>query len=82
MKIRPLNKKQKIYLARHNLNKKFNKQAKIFQENPSYPSLHTELLEPESERIYSFRVDRKYRVLFIFIKVDEIEIVDISDHYQ
>ncbi len=82
MKIKPLNKKQKGYLTRHQLNKKFKKQAKIFQENPRYPSLNTELLEPESARIYSFRIDRKYRVVFVFINADEIEIIDINDHYQ
>ncbi len=82
MKIKPLNKKQKDYLTRHQLNKKFSKQAKFFQDNPRYPSLNTELLEPESERVYSFRIDRKYRTLFIFLTSEEIEIIDINVHYQ
>lgn len=81
MRIKPLSKRLKIYLASHQLNKKFKKQIKIFQQNPNHPSLHTELLEPKSERVYSFRIDRKYRALFIIIN-SEIDIVGINDHYQ
>lgn len=81
MQIKPLNDRLKLYLVKHQLEKKFIKQIKIFQENPSYPSLHTELLEPKLEGIYSFRIDKKYRVLFIVIN-SEIEIIDINDHYQ
>lgn len=82
MQIKPLKAKFKRYLVAHQLEKKFNKQVALFQQDPSYPSLKTELLKPQSERIYSFRIDRKYRVIFIFISPDEIEIIDINDHYQ
>ena len=81
MKIKPLSDSLKLYLVKHRLEKKFIKQIKFFQQNPSYPSLHTELLEPRSEGVYSFRIDRKYRVLFI-ITNSEVEIVDINDHYH
>lgn len=81
MQIKPLSRRLKLYLAKHQLNRKFNKQIKIFQENSRHPSLHTELLEPKSEGVYSFRIDRKYRVLFI-IANSESEIVDINDHYE
>ncbi|MBI2029680.1 hypothetical protein HYT02_04645 [Candidatus Gottesmanbacteria bacterium] len=63
------------------LRKKFDKQIKIFQQNSRHPSLHTELLIPKSDGIYSFRIDKKYRSLFIIINF-EAEIVDINDHYQ
>lgn len=81
MRIKPLSRKLRIYIARHQLNKKFKKQIKIFQQNPNHPSLHTELLEPKSERVYSFRIDRKYRALFIIIN-SEVDVVDINDHYR
>lgn len=81
MQIKPLSDKFKLYLVSHQLEKKFIKQVRIFEQNPRHPSLNTELLEPKSEGVYSFRIDRKYRVLFI-ITNQEIEIVDITDHYQ
>lgn len=69
------------YLAKHNLKKKFDKQVKLLEENPRHPSLNTERLEPKHLKIYSFRVDRKYRAIFI-INSEEVEIVDINDHYH
>lgn len=81
MQIKPLSNRLKLYIVKHQLNKKFSKQITIFQHNPRHPSLHTELLEPRSEGVYSFRIDRKYRALFIII-ASEIEIIDINDHYQ
>ena len=64
------------------LGKKFNKQLKIFIKDPRYPSLHTELLEPKEYGIYSFRIDQKYRALFVF-RDDKttIEIINITSHY-
>lgn len=82
MQIKPLNKKLKRYLTIHQLERKFEKQSKFFKQDPSYPSLNTELLEPESERVYSFRIDKKYRAIFIFTSTEEVEILDINDHYQ
>lgn len=81
MQIKPLKSKYKKYLIKHQLENKFTKQAKTFENNPKHPSLHTELLEPKSEGVYSFRIDRKYRVQFI-ITDGEVEVVDINDHYQ
>jgi plasmid maintenance system killer protein len=81
MQIKPLSRRLKTYLTRHQLNKKFDKQVEIFQQNSRHPSLHTELLEPKSEKVYSFRIDRKYRVLF-FVTNSEAEIIEINDHYQ
>lgn len=81
MRVKPLSRKFKLYLALRQLERKFKKQAEIFEVNPRHPSLNTELLEPKPEGIYSFRIDRKYRVLFIIIN-NEAEIVDINDHYQ
>jgi len=70
------------YLKKHNLTKKFSKQVSIFEENLRHPSLKTERLEPKHLKIYSFRIDRKYRAIFIFTSPEEVEIIDINDHYQ
>ncbi len=65
------------------LEKKFKKQIALFSQNPHHPSLHTELLQPKEYGIYSFRIDQKYRALFIFRKEkNAIEILNITSHYQ
>ncbi|MCR4277160.1 MAG: hypothetical protein NUV87_03460 [Candidatus Roizmanbacteria bacterium] len=65
------------------LDKKFKKQIDLFSKDHRHPSLHTELLLPKEYGIYSFRVDQKYRALFIFRKEkNAIEILNITLHYQ
>lgn len=70
------------YLKNRNLEKKFLKQKALFEKNPFHTSLHTELLEPKHMRFWSFRVDRKYRAIFIFREKDAIEIIEINNHYK
>lgn len=82
MNIKPLRADLIEYLEKHNLTKKFNKQLKVFKENPRYPSLHTEILEPKSSKLHSFRINKKYRVIFGAAEDGTVEIVDINDHYQ
>ena len=65
-----------------NLQKKFDKQYRLLSENPAYPSLNVELLEPRKHGIYSFRIDRKYRALFIYRKEGVVEIIAVTAHYQ
>lgn len=69
------------YLKRHHLENKFQRQLNILLKDFRHPSLHTEILEPRSRKIYSFRVDRKYRAVFV-IRNSEIVIIDINDHYR
>jgi Txe/YoeB family toxin of Txe-Axe toxin-antitoxin module len=82
MKILPLHPEIKEYLKKRNLEKKFEKQKRLFEKNPFHPSLKTELLEPKKMRIWSFRIDRKYRAIFIFREKGLLEIIDVNDHYQ
>jgi len=82
MKILPLPSEIKDYLKERNLGRKFAKQKNIFGKNPFHPSLRTELLEPRRMRIWSFRIDRRYRAIFIFREKGTIEIIDVNDHYQ
>ncbi|MBI4038913.1 hypothetical protein HY384_03060 [Candidatus Daviesbacteria bacterium] len=81
MIVKPLRSDLQKYLKKHHLSRKFNKQIALFSQNPRHPSLNTEILEPKSLKIYSFRIDRKYRVIFI-TKLNEAEIIDMNDHYQ
>lgn len=81
MKVKPLRNDLKKFLKNHQLVKKFEKQKKLFETDYLHPSLNTEILEPRSLRIYSFRIDKKYRAIFIIVK-GEAEIVDINKHYQ
>lgn len=81
MKVKPLNPRLNKYLKSHGLVKKFTKQVALLSENPKHPSLNTELLEPKHMKVYSFRIDRKYRASFGIVS-GEIEIFDITDHYH
>ena len=82
MRILPVHPEIKKYLRDRNLEKKFEKQTSLFKENSFHPGLKTELLEPRRMKIWSFRIDRKYRALFIFHEKDVVEIIDVNDHYQ
>lgn len=82
MKILPLHSEIYIYLRKRKLERKFEKQIKLFINNQFHPSLETELLEPKNMKIWSFRIDKKYRALFIFRNKDTVEIFDVNNHYQ
>ena len=82
MKILPLHFEIEAYLEKRRLKKKFEKQIYFFKENPFHPSLETELLEPRHLRLWSFRLDKKYRAIFIFRDSNMVEIIDVNNHYQ
>lgn len=82
MRILPFHPALRRYLKRQNLEQKFEKQQRLFEENPFHPSLATELLEPKRMRIWSFRIDRRYRAIFMFRDRETVEIIDINNHYQ
>jgi Txe/YoeB family toxin of Txe-Axe toxin-antitoxin module len=70
------------YLRKHNLLSKWQKAKRLFENNPYHNSLNTELLEPKHRLIYSFRIDKKYRALFICLPDDKIEIIAVTKHYR
>ena len=82
MIVLPLRRELEEYLQKRKLLAKFNKQRKLLEQNFSHPSLNAELLEPTHLRFWSFRIDRKYRVIFVFVQQDVIEIVDVNNHYR
>lgn len=81
MEIKPIRKDIVQYLHKHNLDRKWEKTKKLFEQNVRHPSLHVELLEPRWRGTYSFRLDRQYRGLFI-IRDGKAEIVAITNHYK
>jgi len=67
MQIKDLRDDLADYLYKHNLTVKYEKARRLFENNPFHPSLRVELLEPKHRLIYSFRLDKKYRALFIYL---------------
>lgn len=72
----------KQYIQNHDLLRKWEKAKRVFENNPSHPSLHTELLEPKHRLIYSFRIDKKQRAIFICLPGNKIEIIAVTKHYH
>ena len=70
------------YISKHGLLKKWEKAKRLFENDPSHPSLNTELLKPKHRLIYSFRIDKKHRALFICLSEDKIEIISVTKHYR
>ncbi|HXK40665.1 MAG TPA: hypothetical protein VJ046_00985 [Candidatus Paceibacterota bacterium] len=82
MKILSLHRELELYLEKRKLKDKFIKQKRLFEQNPLHPGLNTELMEPRHLRIWSFRIGRKYRAIFIFHERNTVEIIDINNHYK
>lgn len=82
MIILPLDSVLVAYLQKRKLLKKFEKQKVLFEENSFYPGLNTELLEPRELKLWSFRIDRKYRAIFIFLNSSTVEVIDVNNHYD
>ena len=59
---------------------KAEKQERIFCQNPFYPSLRTEKLEPKSKQIWSFRIDKKYRIFFRFTSGNNVLFLTVGPH--
>jgi len=62
------------------IQRKAEKQEEIFRRNPFHPSLHTEKLEPKGKQVWSFRVDKRYRIFFRFIGRDKVYFLTIGPH--
>lgn len=63
--------------------RKLDKAVELFKKNWRHPGLKTELLEPKKMAIWSFRVDKKVRAIFIWREDRQaIEILNITVHYH
>lgn len=81
MNIRPLSPRLQRYLASRGLATTWKKQRALFAVNPRHPGLRTELLEPRHLHLYSFRITRKYRAIFVYCGHETVEVIDINNHY-
>ena len=81
IKVKPVKPEVTAYLKRHQIEKKFDKAVKLLEQNIDHPSLNVEVLEPKHLRVYSFRIDRKYRALFV-VSGGEAEIITVTNHYK
>lgn len=81
MELKIVTPKVRRYIILHGLQSKWGKCEALFVKNPKHPSLHTELLEPKEEMIFSFRLDKKYRALFM-IKNSVALVFRITNHYR
>lgn len=81
-KIHPLREDIILYLKERGLEKKWEKAKGLFEANPRHPSLRTEILEPKENLVYSFRLDKKYRVLFLVHADKSVEVFKITKHYR
>jgi Txe/YoeB family toxin of Txe-Axe toxin-antitoxin module len=77
MKIKPVKDEVVKYIRKHQLEKKFQKAIELFERDTNHPSLNVELLEPKYLKVYSFRIDKKYRAAFVVIG-NEIEIITVT----
>lgn len=62
------------------IQKKADKQTKLFCNNPFHPSLNTEKINPSHKELWTFRVDKKYRVIFRFIDGTTVFFLSIGPH--
>lgn len=59
--------------------RKADKKTEIFRQNPFHPSLRTKKLEPHHEEIWSFWVDKNYRIKFRFLDARNVHLLFIGD---
>lgn len=65
----------------NHIQKKAEKKEEIFRQNPFHPSLHTEKLEPKGRQVWSFRIDKSYRIIFRFIRGDKVLFLTVGPHH-
>ncbi len=82
MKIKPLKDDINKYLKNHQLDKKFQKAQELFEQDIHHPSLNVEILEPKHLKVYSFRLDKKFRAIFVITAENEVEILTVTNHYK
>jgi addiction module RelE/StbE family toxin len=63
-----------------NIKRKAEKQEKIFRNNPFHPSLHTEKLMPKGKGIWSFRIGKRYRIIFRFLDKNRVVFLTVGSH--
>jgi len=71
---------QKKIKTDDNLKRKFWKTMKLFSSNPFSKQLRTHKLTGTLKGLWAFSVDYDTRVIFSFLKDDEVLLIDIGSH--
>jgi addiction module RelE/StbE family toxin len=71
---------QKKIKTDDNLKKKFWKTMKLFSSTPFSKQLRTHKLTGTLKGLWAFSVDYDTRVIFSFLKDDEVLLIDIGSH--
>jgi addiction module RelE/StbE family toxin len=71
---------QKKIKTDDNLKRKFWKTIKLFSSNPFSKQLRTHKLTGTLKGLWAFSVDYDTRVIFSFLKDDEVLLIDIGSH--
>lgn len=82
MKVLPLKPRLEMFLKRRNLLAQYEKQKTLFELNPRHPGLHSERLEPAIFNVCGFRINKKFRALFVYHDRNTVEVIDVNNHYQ
>lgn len=62
------------------IREKAQKQERLFQNNPHHPSLRTEKLSPKWKEVWSFRIDKNYRIVFRFLDKNKVLFLNAGTH--
>lgn len=65
-----------------NLEARFRDRVAIFQDNPFDPKLRTHRLSGPLKGLWSFSIDYDVRVVFSFLKAEQVLFVDIGTHEE
>lgn len=56
------------------------RKRRIFCENPFHPSLNTEKLNPKQREVWSFRINKQYRIIFRFLDGSKVLFLTCGPH--
>jgi len=56
------------------------KKSDLFNKNPFHTSLRVEKLHPKKFNVWSFRIDKDYRIVFKFVEKDLVEFMFVGHH--
>lgn len=62
------------------IKKKAEKQEELFRQNPFHSSLRIEKIEPKGREVWSFRIDKRYRIIFRFINGNKVLFLTVGPH--
>jgi len=72
--------RKRYQLLPKSIQEKAEKQEKLFCQNSFHPSLHTEKLEPKGKQVWSFRINKKYRIFFRFVNRNKVVFLTVGPH--